>query len=387
MRYYAPDGRERARTFDRRVDAVAYEQEIATRKRRGDWVDPRRGDVLLTTVWEEYDRSGSGHLRATTRANYRRGWKHVDQQFGRWPVSKIEHADVADWVTDLSKMKGPDTVRQAHRVLVQVLDHAMRTRRVPVNVARGIRLPSRPPARDVILTVEQVHSLAEAMPKDGDIVLAMAYLGLRWSELAALRVADVDLVRRRVHVVERATEVDGRLDVSQPKSKASNRYIGIPAMVADLLEQRVHGKQLEDLVFPSPEGSHLRVRNWRRRSGFDSAREALGIVATPHDLRRTFGSLARMAGADLRFIQKAMGHGSITTTARIYAHLYDDELDAVAAAWMAWAMPAWTGSCGRKAGDLTRPSPLRAPRTPGSSSAPGWIRTSDTFFRREVLFP
>ncbi|MHA7125343.1 tyrosine-type recombinase/integrase [Janibacter indicus] len=235
-------------------------------------------------------------------------------------------------MTDLSKMKGPDTVRQAHRVLVQVLDHAMRTRRVPVNVARGIRLPSRPPARDVILTVEQVHSLAEAMPKDGDIVLAMAYLGLRWSELAALRVADVDLARRRVHVVERATEVDGRLDVSQPKSNASNRYIGIPAMVADLLEQRIHGKQLEDLVFPSPEGSHLRVRNWRRRSGFDSARDELGIVATPHDLRRTFGSLARMAGADLRFIQKAMGHGSITTTARIYAHLYDDELDAVAAA-------------------------------------------------------
>jgi integrase len=30
--------------------------------------------------------------------------------------------------------------------------------------------------------------------------------------------------------------------------------------------------------------------------------------------------------------QKAMGHESITSTARIYAHLYDDELDQVAAA-------------------------------------------------------
>lgn len=332
VRYYAPDGRERAKTFDRRVDAVAYEQEVSTQKRQGDWVDPRRGNVRLETVWDEYDRAGSGHLRATTRANYRRGWKHVAQQFAAWPVSKIEHADVADWVAELSKTKGPDTVRQAHRVLVQVLDHAMRTRRVPVNVARGIRLPSRPPAREVILTVEQVHALADGMPKDGDIVLSMAYLGLRWSELAALRVADVDLGRRRVHVVERATEVDGRIDVSQPKSRASNRYIGIPSMIADLLAQRIEGKAPEDLVFPSPEGRHLRVRNWRRRSGFDVTREALGIVATPHDLRRTFGSLARMAGADLRFIQKAMGHGSITTTARIYAHLYDDELDIVASA-------------------------------------------------------
>lgn len=314
------------------MDAVAYEQEMATRKRRGDWVDPRRGNVHLATVWDEYERTGSGHLRVTTRANYRRGWKHVEKQFGKWPVSRIEHADVAEWVADIAKEQGPDTVRQAHRVLVQVLDHAMRTRRVPVNVARGIRLPARPPAREVILTVEQVHALAEQMPKDGDVVLAMAYLGLRWSELAALRVADVDLRRRRVHVVERATEVDGRMDVSQPKSKASNRYIGIPMMIADLLEARISTKTAEDLVFPSPEGTHLRVRNWRRRSGFDDTRIALGIVATPHGLRRTFGSLARMAGADLRFIQKAMGHGSITTTARIYAHLYDDELDAVAAA-------------------------------------------------------
>lgn len=86
------------------------------------------------------------------------------------------------------------------------------------------------------------------------------------------------------------------------------------------------------LVFGSPAGDYLRVRNWRRRSGFDAAAKALGLMVTPHDLRRTFGSLARMAGADLRFIQKAMGHESITTTARIYAHLYDDELDTVAAA-------------------------------------------------------
>ncbi|MGL5930183.1 MAG: tyrosine-type recombinase/integrase [Dermatophilaceae bacterium] len=70
--------------------------------------------------------------------------------------------------------------------------------------------------------------------------------------------------------------------------------------------------------------------NWRRCSGFDTAVRSTGLDATPHDLRRTFGSLARMAGADLRFIQKAMGHESITMTARIYAHLYDDELDAIA---------------------------------------------------------
>ncbi len=66
--------------------------------------------------------------------------------------------------------------------------------------------------------------------------------------------------------------------------------------------------------------------------GFDVVVKELGLDVTPHDRRRTFGSLARAAGGDLRWVQKAMGHESITPTARIYAHLYDDELDTVAAA-------------------------------------------------------
>jgi integrase len=57
----------------------------------------------------------------------------------------------------------------------------------------------------------------------------------------------------------------------------------------------------------------------------------LGAVAE-HDLRHPYASLARRAGADLRLLQKTMGHASITVTAHIYADLYDDELDDIASA-------------------------------------------------------
>ena len=49
-----------------------------------------------------------------------------------------------------------------------------------------------------------------------------------------------------------------------------------------------------------------------------------------HDLRDTYASLARKAGADLRLLQKTMGHASITVTAHVYADLHDDELDGIA---------------------------------------------------------
>jgi integrase len=115
-----------------------------------------------------------------------------------------------------------------------------------------------------------------------------------------------------------------------PSLSPPGRDPGLPAACAHLA---CWGKQLDDLVFPTPGGGYLTNGNWRNRSGWRAAVMELGLTGvTPHDLRRTFGSFARSAGADLRWIQKAMGHESITTTARIYAHLYDDELDQVAAA-------------------------------------------------------
>lgn len=333
VRYRTPDYRQRSRTFDRRVDAETFEAEVRGRLRRGDFVDPQRGRVTLASLWREYEAAGMTHLRATTRQNYRQAFKHVLAEFELWPVGKIEHADVASWVSQLAERKGPDTVCYAHRVLCLVLDHGMRTRRLSVNVARGVRLPRRPPVRERILSAKEVEDLATKLGEEGDLVVTMAYLGLRWSELAALKVADVDLARGRVRLVERATEVGGRMDVAAPKSRASRRSVGIPASLRPTLEERTAGRPSDALVFAAPDGGYLRNGNWRRRSGWAQAVEDLGLDGiTPHDLRRTFGSLARSAGADLRWIQRAMGHESITTTARIYAHLYDDELDVVAAA-------------------------------------------------------
>jgi integrase len=109
--------------------------------------------------------------------------------------------------------------------------------------------------------------------------------------------------------------------------------VAVPELLLERLAARTAGKAHDQLVFAAPGGGFLRVGNWRRRTRWTDVTAELRLAGvTPHDLRRTFGSLARAAGADLRFIQKAMGHESITTTARINAHLYEDELDGVAAA-------------------------------------------------------
>jgi integrase len=83
----------------------------------------------------------------------------------------------------------------------------------------------------------------------------------------------------------------------------------------------------------SPNGSLLSLENWKRSTRWRSAIVEIGRpTLRVHDLRHTYASLARRAGADLRLLQKTMGHASITVTAHIYADLYDNELDDIASA-------------------------------------------------------
>lgn len=75
----------------------------------------------------------------------------------------------------------------------------------------------------------------------------------------------------------------------------------------------------------------LSPTNWRRASGCNEAVASMGLDGLrPHDLRHTFASLARNAGADLKVVSKTMGHSSIRVTADVYIDLFDDELDDVA---------------------------------------------------------
>jgi integrase len=48
------------------------------------------------------------------------------------------------------------------------------------------------------------------------------------------------------------------------------------------------------------------------------------------DLRHTVASLAISAGANVKAVQRMLGHASAAMTLDVYADLFDDDLDAVA---------------------------------------------------------
>lgn len=112
----------------------------------------------------------------------------------------------------------------------------------------------------------------------------------------------------------RQIKLDARL-IELPKIKGGKAHVVrlSPAVIAAL--SRTPAEKRRGRVFD--------LTNFRRR--WDAALDAAGIEDFRfHDLRHTFASWARMAGADIADICEALGHSSIAMTMR-YAHIKPDE--------------------------------------------------------------
>ncbi|MDK1010070.1 MAG: site-specific integrase, partial [Actinomycetota bacterium] len=164
------------------------------------------------------------------------------------------------------------------------------------------------------------------------MVYVLAYGGLRWGELAALRRGRVDVLRRRLDIKESIAEISGVLSFGTPKTYQT-RTVHLPAFVAAMVGH--HLENVEDdptaLVFTAPRGGPLRYSN-TRRGMWDPARSRAGADLqdiTPHDLRHTCASLMRAAGADVKAIQQQLGHQTATVTLNTYTHLFEGDLDEV----------------------------------------------------------
>jgi integrase len=136
----------------------------------------------------------------------------------------------------------------------------------------------------------------------------------------------VDVVRRRIRVVDAVTEVGGRMEWGTPKTH-DGRTVVVPRFVAAALPIR----EPESLVFTAPKGGPLRTSNFRRDVWHPACRSSgmpEGLVV--HDLRDTAASLMIASGASIKAVQRALGHSSAKMTLDTYGGLFEDDLEDLA---------------------------------------------------------
>ncbi|QCQ17182.1 tyrosine-type recombinase/integrase [Microbacterium sp. RG1] len=351
-RYRKPDGKTaRKGGFMRKRDAEAYLTTVESSKLQGSYIAPGDAQITVGALGGEWLITHRAAVKPSTFHSDESAWRvHVEPAWGNRKIGSIRHTEVATWVAELSRHKSATTVKRCYGVLAAILDGAVRDRRIQSNPARDVKTPRKKLRARPYLSHRQVECLAEESMYP-DFVRFLAYTGLRWGEAIGLQVEHVDLRKRRLNIEVNAVFVNGHVVVGTPKPH-ERRSVVYPSFLDGALARATRGKRSGELVWPSEAGGYLApgnaVSGWfagasKRARAADAAlaEEARGRGerapgemprVTPHDLRHTAASLAISAGANVKAVQRMLGHASAAMTLDTYADLFEDDLDEVASA-------------------------------------------------------
>jgi integrase len=345
--YRRPDGQQTSKSgFTTKRDAENYVTSVEHSKNRGEYINPADSAATVGELAPAWFAKKAAALKQSSFQPLESAWRnHVEKRWGSVRLRNIQQTSIEQWIAELMtggerrKALGATSVIRCHGVLYGILRDAVKDRRILRNPAEDVELPKKSPKPKVYLTHEQVRRLALNSERP-ELVLTLAYTGLRWSEAAGLQVKHLDMLRRRIRVERNINVMGSAIWETTPKSGKA-RTVPFPAFLSQHLAKLCEGKKREDPVFTEPGGGVLQ-RSHHKAGWFEHAVKAAGVPrVTPHDLRHSAASFAVAAGGHVKVIQRMLGHASAAMTLDRYADLFDGDLDDVAAALDKVAREAW----------------------------------------------
>jgi integrase len=270
VRYRGPDGQVRTRTFRTRRDAERHSTTVEADKLRGAWIDPRDAATTfgeVATRWLAANPAKRGSSRDRDAGIVR---CHALPALGKRRLGSITPADVQTLVHCWSERLAPSTVGRTYSVTRAIFNHAAAADLIVRSPCRGIKLPAVARESHKVVTPDELAALGEALDGDAPMAYLGAVLGLRWGEVAGLRVGRIDFLAGTLTVAEQLTRgAGGRMVLGAPKSEAGRRVLAVPAQLMDLLSAHLArrgltGADVDALVFTSERGQPLHYTNWRR---------------------------------------------------------------------------------------------------------------------------
>jgi integrase len=341
-RYIDPDGRERSRSFDRKVDAERFLAEIEHSKIVGSYRDPDAGRITLRKYaagWVEgypADSSRGEHIRRHLRL-------HILPGLGSVQLSHLEQRPsvVQQFFSGLPM--GDGGASQVAITLQTILNAAVDDGLIGRNPckARSVRMPRQPKKKITPWTAAQIRTLRAGLPPQWQVVTDCGVgLGLRQGEIFGLAVDAVGFLQRRVRVVRQVKRVGGRLWFALPKG-GKERDVPLPESVSLALAAHMeayppvevtlpwneprnpkrHGKPVTAALLLSRNGGPVLPSTFNTGSWIP-ARNAAGMTdGGLHQLRHYYASALLAGGVDVKALSEYLGHHDPAITLRIYAHL------------------------------------------------------------------
>lgn len=317
------DGRERdGGSFDNKEVAKRKLVELEASVHRGQWVDPNNPTTVAELVRARVEIK---NYRARTTARVESMIRnHVEgTPLGKRRVVKVKPSEVQAWVSDRAKLMAPGTLRILVSLVSGAFDAAVLDGIVGVTPFRKITLPEGAKEQLVALTVEQVDLLADSIgARYRAMVVVQSSLGLRIGELLALRVEDVDFLRRTVRIEDQIDRVTR--ERVPPKTPWSKRTLPLLTDVAAAELSRhiaAYPPTPEGLIFHTRSGLPVGHDWYNNKILVPAARKAgLPEGTTSHQLRHHFASVLLKAGVPVTDVAKYLGHKTPALVISTYGH-------------------------------------------------------------------
>lgn len=338
------------RGFARKGDADRYAANITKTLFDGTYIDPATGHITVGFLANDWLSNKKAVVKTKYFDTLEGAWRnHVAPVWANREIGGIRKSEVQRWISDMVGVKrerqyAKDTtgysvsvITRNYTILKGILDMAVEDGLIVRNPCQNVAMPKRPITERVYLTPEQLIRLANHSGRYRTLVLVLGTCGLRWGEAAGLKVKNVDFKNRRLHIVE-TWERSGNKRYSSSTKNHERRDVPVCDLTLDALRDQCKGKHPNDLVFTDSDGEHIREQiasvHAKRSDSFQWLGNAIVDSGVPkltcHDLRHTAASIAVSSGANVKALQRMLGHKSAKQTLDRYAGLFDMDLNQVA---------------------------------------------------------
>lgn len=259
-------------------------------------------------------------LSSNTVAAYENDLRQVQAKIGR---SEFSTKTIRACLTSIAEDRrlAPTSVRRkvaSFRAFLREMNPGLAAK-VFSKWKLSIRIPARLPKaiskRDLNVLLKSAKQAGADYDSGTHLCLALlAATGLRISELCSLTVGQVRAPTGEIIVLGKGARERVAIIANEDVRRTLAAHIkALPNgdVQAPLFLNR-KGRPL------TPQCLRLRLHSIRRQS-------SLGQRITPHMLRHTAATLLLEGGVDIRFVQRLLGHASISTT-QIYTHVTDTAL-------------------------------------------------------------
>lgn len=340
VNYRDHQGIQRAKNFTLKKDAEKFERETKLAIERGTYTDPSIGKSLLKDIYSEWFKTKEG-LTPKSKTFYESLWRvHIEPVFGKSPIKTITAHAINKWALEKATGEKATTstgrIEKAQELLATLLDYCVDLNLLPKNVARKangkvnkLTVKSTDKKRPATaLTAKELLKLANACKEFKPLILIMGLCGLRWGEAIALRPKDIDFQKGIITVSRSISEISGKYSIQDTKTHKS-RVVVIPEILKEELLLLAMTKQSEELLFTN-KGKYLSNALFHQ-TVYKPAIKLAGVPkVTIHDLRHTTASIAIANGANVLVLARMLGHSNPTMTLDTYAHMFKEDLEAVA---------------------------------------------------------